>query len=95
MKGISKCSPLAILTASLRRLGILFSLPGSIQARSKDIQLIEITAKKYEYSNSPIHVKIGTKFNSRPQSPTTIMASKLELFPMAPNRMARQGDVVQ
>ena len=26
-----------------------------------DIQLIEITAKKYAYSNSPIHVKIGTK----------------------------------
>jgi len=61
MKRISKCSPLAILAASLLALWIFFSLAGSVQAQSKDIQLTEITAKKYEYSNSPIHVKIGTK----------------------------------
>ena len=33
----------------------------SIHAQDQNIQTIEVTAKKYEFSPSPIHVKAGTK----------------------------------
>jgi len=33
----------------------------SVRAENQDVQVIEITAKKYEYSISPVHVKAGTK----------------------------------
>jgi cytochrome c oxidase subunit 2 len=61
MKRIAKSSPLFMLPAFLLALAIFLSLPGSVQAQSQDVQVIEITAKKYEYSISPVHVKIGTK----------------------------------
>jgi cytochrome c oxidase subunit 2 len=32
-----------------------------VRAQNQDVQVIEITAKKYEYSISPVHVKAGTK----------------------------------
>jgi len=35
--------------------------PGSVGAQNQDAQVIELVAKKYEYSPSPVHVKAGTK----------------------------------
>jgi cytochrome c oxidase subunit II len=36
--------------------------PGDrISAQNQNVQVIEVTAKKYEYSPEPIHVKRGTK----------------------------------
>jgi heme/copper-type cytochrome/quinol oxidase subunit 2 len=61
MKKISKRSPLLIVSATLLVLGIFLSQPGPIRATSQDVRVIEITAKKYEYSASPVHVKVGTK----------------------------------
>jgi len=61
MKKIAKRYPLSIVSAALLALGIFLSHPGPIQATSQDVQVIEITAKKYEYSASPVHVKVGTK----------------------------------
>src|SRR6202140_4203298 len=61
MKKIAKCSLLFMVSAALLALGTFLSLPGSIRATSQDAQAIEITAKKYEYSLSPVHVKVGTK----------------------------------
>lgn len=61
MKKTRKCSLLFILWAALLALGIYLSRPESIRAASSDVQVIEIAAKKYEYSNSPVHVKVGTK----------------------------------
>jgi heme/copper-type cytochrome/quinol oxidase subunit 2 len=40
---------------------ILFSPRSSVLAQNQNIQVIELTAKKYEYSSSPVHVKAGTK----------------------------------
>jgi cytochrome c oxidase subunit 2 len=34
---------------------------GRISAQNQDVQVIEVTAKKYEYSPEPVHVKRGTK----------------------------------
>ena len=61
MKKIAKRFPLSILTASLLAFAVFLSLSESTQAQIQDVKVIEITAKKYEYSASPIHVKSGTK----------------------------------
>jgi cytochrome c oxidase subunit 2 len=61
MKKIASHSLLFIVLTTLLALGTFLSLPESIPAASSEVQAIEITAKKYEYSNSPVHVKIGTK----------------------------------
>jgi heme/copper-type cytochrome/quinol oxidase subunit 2 len=61
MKKIAKRYPMSILTASLLTLSMFLSLSRSARAQKQDVQVIEITAKKYEYSVSPVHVKVGTK----------------------------------
>jgi cytochrome c oxidase subunit 2 len=33
----------------------------TVLAQDQNVQIIELTAKKYEYSPSPVHVKAGTK----------------------------------
>jgi len=35
--------------------------PSPVVAQDQQVQVIELTAKKYEYSLSPVHVKAGTK----------------------------------
>jgi cytochrome c oxidase subunit II len=63
MKKIAKRFPLSILTAPLLVLAMFLSVSISrlVRAQNQDVQVIEIMAKKYEYSISPIHVKAGTK----------------------------------
>ena len=52
-----------LLTASVFVLALAWCLPKASPVRAEDqkVQVIEITAKKYEYSMSPVHVKAGTK----------------------------------
>jgi cytochrome c oxidase subunit II len=59
MNKIAKRFLLSILSASLLAFALFLSLSRSAPAQI--VQVIEITAKKYEYSASPVHVKIGTK----------------------------------
>ena len=40
---------------------MLFSMSSLAQGQDQETQVIELTAKKYEYSPSPVHVKAGTK----------------------------------
>jgi heme/copper-type cytochrome/quinol oxidase subunit 2 len=40
---------------------IFFPQSRSVLAEEQNVQVIELTAKKYEYSSSPVHVKAGTK----------------------------------
>jgi cytochrome c oxidase subunit II len=61
MNKIAKRLPLSILPVSLLVFAIFLSLSRSAPAQIQNVQVIEITAKKYEYSASPIHVKSGTK----------------------------------
>jgi cytochrome c oxidase subunit II len=61
MKKIAKRFPWSVLTVSLLIVAMLLSLSRSVRAQNQDVQVIEITAKKYEYSISPVHVKVGTK----------------------------------
>jgi cytochrome c oxidase subunit II len=61
MKKIPKRFPLSIRPASLLAFAAFLLLSRSASAQVQDVQIIEIKAKKYEYSASPIHVKSGTK----------------------------------
>ena len=61
MKKIAKRSALYVFGASLLTLSMFLSLSRSVWAQTQDVQVIEITAKKYEYSISPVHLKAGTK----------------------------------
>jgi heme/copper-type cytochrome/quinol oxidase subunit 2 len=52
---------LSIAGALVLAPAIFFSPHSSVLAQDQNIQVIELTAKKYEYSSSPVHVKAGTK----------------------------------
>jgi heme/copper-type cytochrome/quinol oxidase subunit 2 len=54
-------SNLQLLSMSLLSFALSFSVPSSVRAQTQEVQVIEITARKYEYSGSPIHVKLGSK----------------------------------
>jgi cytochrome c oxidase subunit II len=59
MKRVTK---LTVLPASLALLlaGSL-SRSSTVRAQEQNVQVVEVTAKKYEFSPSPIHVKAGSK----------------------------------
>ena len=61
MKKLAKRSPLHLLPTSLLGIALWFSIPNSVRAQIQQVQVIEITAKRYEYSVSPVHVKLGVK----------------------------------
>jgi heme/copper-type cytochrome/quinol oxidase subunit 2 len=61
MKKIANRFPLLIVSATLLALAVFLSRPESIHAVGQDLQVVEMTAKKYEYSASPVRVKVGTK----------------------------------
>jgi heme/copper-type cytochrome/quinol oxidase subunit 2 len=61
MKGI----PIRVLTPTLSAFSVALAFcllqPSPIGAQDQKVQVIELTARKYEYSPSPVHVKAGTK----------------------------------
>jgi heme/copper-type cytochrome/quinol oxidase subunit 2 len=61
MKKHVKRSRQQLLSISLLGFALSFFVPSSVRAQTQEVQVIEITAKKYEYSGSPIHVKLGSK----------------------------------
>ena len=50
-------------TASVFALALALCLPKAspVAAQDQNAQVIELVAKKYEYSSSPVHVRSGTK----------------------------------
>jgi len=52
---------LLLSAAALLVLAPLLSRSSSVLAQDQNVQVIDVTAKKYEFSPSPIHVKAGTK----------------------------------
>jgi cytochrome c oxidase subunit II len=61
MKGIAIRALVPAL--SVFSVALAFCVPQPIPVVSEDqkVQVIEVTAKKYEFSPSPVHVKVGTK----------------------------------
>ncbi len=52
---------LAMLSAFSLALAVSLLQPGAASAQEQKAQVIELSAKKYEYSSSPLHVKVGAK----------------------------------
>ena len=61
MKGIAIRALVPTLSAFSVALAFCLPQPSPVVAQDKKAQVIELIAKKYEYSPSPVHVKIGTK----------------------------------
>jgi cytochrome c oxidase subunit 2 len=61
MKGIAIRA--LVPTLSAFSVALAFCVPQAIPVVAEDqkVQVIELTAKKYEYSPSPVHLKSGTK----------------------------------
>ena len=65
MKGIAIRTLVPTLSALFAALVFCLPQSSSVVAEDQKVQVIELTAKKYEYSPSPVHVKIGTKVQLR------------------------------
>ena len=61
---------------------VVFCLPVSrISAQNQDVQVIEVAAKKYEYSPEPVHVKKGTKVQLKITATDHDHGFKIATFP--------------
>ena len=61
---------------------VVFCPPaGRASAQNQDVQAIELTAKKYEYSTSPLHVKRGTKVQLKITATDHDHGFKIAAFP--------------
>ena len=57
-----KTNAVRLLVPAVSLLFFVFVVPARrVLAQDQNVQVIEVTAKKYEFSPSPIHVKAGTK----------------------------------
>jgi cytochrome c oxidase subunit 2 len=61
MKKLAKRFLPCVLTAFLLVPAMFLSRSSAVLAQEQNVQVIELTAKKYEYSPSPFHVKAGTR----------------------------------
>ena len=75
-----------------------FSLSASLLSRSssalpqdRETQVIELTAKKYEYSPSPVHVKAGTKVQLKITATDHDHGFKIETTPDGAERNSQTG----
>ena len=55
--------------------------PANISQADQGVQVIEVTAKKYEYTPSPIHVKLGAKVQLKITSLDKTHGFKINLYP--------------
>ena|SRR5689334_18965930 len=60
MKGIAIRTLVPTLSAFFAALAFCLPLPSSVVAEDQKVQVIELVAKKYEYSPAPVHVKAGS-----------------------------------
>jgi len=61
MKGIAIRALVPTLSAFSVALAFCLPQPSPVVAQDQKAQVIELIAKKYEYSVSPVHVKVGTE----------------------------------
>jgi heme/copper-type cytochrome/quinol oxidase subunit 2 len=58
-----------------------FATPASLSQSEQSAQVIEVTVKKYEYSPSPIRVKVGTPVQLKFNSLDKTHGFKIRLYP--------------
>ena len=81
MRKITKSFTLSILPASLLAFAEFLSLAQPAPAQSQDAQVIEISAKKYEFSPSEIHVKMGERIQLKVHSVDETHGVKIDVYP--------------
>lgn len=69
----------------------LFSPSSSAQGQDQETQVIELTAKKYEYSPSPVHVKAGTKVQLKITATDHDHGFKIGTTPDGPDQSSQPG----
>jgi cytochrome c oxidase subunit II len=66
-----------------------FVRPANTSQAEQGVQVIEVTAKKYEYTPSPIRVKLGAKVQLKITSLDKTHGFKINLYP---DRSGEKGD---
>ena len=61
MKGIAIRAVVSTLSTFSVALAFCLPQPSPVMTQEQNAQVIELTARKYEYSPSPVHVQAGTK----------------------------------
>jgi cytochrome c oxidase subunit 2 len=65
--------------------------PGSAPQADQNVKVIEMTAKKYEFSPSPVHVKAGTKVQLKISSLDRKHGIKIEAYPDGSDKKGDPG----
>jgi heme/copper-type cytochrome/quinol oxidase subunit 2 len=65
--------------------------PAPASLRAQNVQTIEVTAKKYEYSPAPIHVKRGTKIQLKITATDHDQGFSIATFPDGADSNASTG----
>ena len=77
-----------------------FSVAGGLASPAKapqadqNVKVIEMTAKKYEFSPSPVHVKAGTKVQLKITALDRKHGFKIELYPDGSDKKGEPGLVL-
>ena len=70
---------------------LLFAHPRPAPAPTDGVQVIEVTAKKYEYSPDPIHVKSGSKIQLKITAADHDHGFSISTVPDGPNSNGSDG----
>ena len=70
---------------------MLLPLSRSAQGQDQQTQVTELTAKKYEYSPLPVHVKAGTKVQLKITATDHDHGFKIETIPAGAERNSQPG----
>lgn len=68
-----------------------FAFPTTNSQRSQDVQVIEVTAKKYEYTPAPIRVKLGAQVQLKITSLDKTHGFKINQYPDGANAKGQPG----
>ena len=82
----------SVAIGSSKRIAVAGRLTAQTQAaQSSNVQVIDMTAKKYVFNPSPIHVKKGTKVQLRITSTDHTHGFKINLYPDGGNTKGAPG----
>ena len=65
--------------------------PGNAPQADQNVKVIEMTAKKYEFNPSPVHVKVGTKVQLKITTLDRKHGFKIELYPDGSDKKGEPG----
>jgi cytochrome c oxidase subunit 2 len=94
MEKIAKCFLPCVLTLYLSVPAMFISHFSVVLAQEQNVQVIELTAKKYEYSPSPFHVKAGTRVQLKITATDHDHGFKIPLVPDGADPSGKPGLVL-